>query len=363
MGARGRLELVSRFLSGDIEYSERLERLIFSCLMCGACDKSCPRGVPLTAALFEARRRIFLKGRSGLPYPSVIKYACNRPAAAYGALRFLAQTNLLPLLSGFRPFREISELGLAIPENRFKQDVSVFRTMSPRGRVALFTGCSVDFLYPGMGSAFVQVMNAMNLEVVISKQEACCGAPLLHMGLRDEAARLAERNLDLFGNLKVDAVIGLCPTCVHFIKDVYKDLLGEGIDNATDISGFLIESGGCGELRACLSGSGKIMYHDPCHSLNYQGSPEQPREILRLLGARLEEPAEKGCCGMGGGVSLLQPDVSKALCGKRAEALQDADMIVTSCPNCVTQLRRMIRQRPVRHLIELLPEGFRGKRQ
>jgi len=362
MGGRGRLELAARFLAGEIVPSERLERLLFSCLMCGACDRSCPRGISVTGAIYEARRKLAFSWSKSRPYSSSIKYACSHPAASYGVLYFLDQAGLLPFLSGFRPFRAIKELGLRLPEERFKHNMSVFRPPEPRGRVALFTGCTVDFLYPRMGVALIEVLNSMNLEVVLSKKEICCGAPLLNMGFRYEAERLAEKNLNIFGKLQVDAVISLCPTCAHFIKDVYHELLGEGIANATDVLKFIFDSGGANDIRPYLADYGNIMFHDPCHSVNYLDSVREPRKILRALGANLAEPSEQGCCGMNGVVGLTHKDVSEAMCRKRASAFESADMVVTSCPNCVMQLGHLMKKKPVKHIIELVNEGIINKR-
>jgi glycolate oxidase iron-sulfur subunit len=359
MSARGRLELAARFLSGDIDAAETLDRRIFTCLMCGACDNSCPRGISVTSVIHEARRKLSLTWNHRRPYAGALRYACGHPGSAYRLLRFLDQTGLLYSLSRFKPFTAIKELGLNIPDERFKKELAVFRTPDPRGRVALFTGCAVDFLYPHMGTACIQALNAMNFEVVTSKSELCCGAPLLNMGLRFEAERLAERNLDIFSRLKVEAVISLCPTCVHFIKDVYKDLLGDGLENATDISKFICNSKLMDHFKPYMADSGRIMYHDPCHMVNYLKAVREPRRILRAIGAKIKEPSEKGCCGIGGSVSLTHKDVSEALGRKRASEFKSADMIVTSCPHCVIQLGHMIKETPVRHIIELLPQGIR----
>jgi glycolate oxidase iron-sulfur subunit len=362
MGARGRLELTAKFLAGEIEPSDKLDRLLFTCLMCGACDKSCPRGISVTSAIYEARRKLSFSWKKNRPFSASVKYACSHPAAAYNILRFLDQTGLLALLSRFRPFSAIEKLGLKIPEERFRKNISVFRTHESRGRVALFTGCTVDFLYPHMGAACIQALTAMNYEVVISKRHICCGAPLLNMGLRYEAERLAEKNLDVLGKLKVDAVISLCPTCVHVIKNVYNDMLGEGIANATDIVKFFSDSAADDCLKPFLPDSENIMYHDPCHAINYLKETEEPRKILRALGAKLTEPDEQGCCGMSGGVGLTYSDVSEALCRNRASAFEAADMIVTSCPTCIMQLGSMIKNKPIKHIIELISEGILKKR-
>ncbi len=106
------------------------------------------------------------------------------------------------------------------------------------------------------------------------------------------------------------------------------------------------------------------MYHDPCHSVNYLGITEQPRRILRSLLYTPVEPREKGCCGFGGTFRLLNRDLSQRMLYRKAAAWGNADMIVTACPNCVFQLSGGFREKPVRHLVEVVAEhlGLRGKR-
>jgi glycolate oxidase iron-sulfur subunit len=362
MSARGRIELVTRFLSDEIDPSDILDDCIFTCLLCGCCDNSCPRGISVTRAVYEARRKLALKWKKHRFYRAAIKYAFSNPVLAYRALQFLEQAGLLLALGKIKPFRTMRELKLKIPEDRLRKDISVFRVPEPRGRVALFVGCTVDFLYPSMGASFIQALNAMDFEVVLPKGEVCCGAPLLSMGLREEAAYLARKNLNTFKQLKVDAVISLCPTCTHFIRDVYQDLIGEGIMNAEDISKFICDSSLIKTMKPALKKSGKVIYHDPCHTVNYLGAVEEPRRILRALGVDFEEPAERGCCGLGGVVRLLHDNVSSAICEKRVAAFEGADMIVTSCPNCVLQLSGMIKDRPVKHIIEIIAAGMRKDR-
>jgi|WetSurMetagenome_2_1015567.scaffolds.fasta_scaffold00081_35 glycolate oxidase iron-sulfur subunit len=362
MSGRGRIELIVQFLSDEIDPSGILDERIYTCLLCGACDNSCPRGISVTGAFYEARKKLALTWNARRLYRTGVKYAFTNPAIACNIFRFLDQTGLKALFGRSKLFRAIKKLGVDIPDNRLKNDISVFRTSEPRGRVALFAGCAVDFLYPQMGAAFIKALNNMDFEVVLAKGECCCGAPLLGMGLTDEAESLARKNLDTFGMLNVDAVITLCPTCAHFIRDVYKDIIGEGITNATDISKFICDSSLISCLKPSSGNAGRVMYHDPCHSVNYLKSVAEPRAILRALGIIPEEPAEKGCCGMGNAVRLLNDKVSDALLGKRAASFDGADMIVTSCPNCVMQLGSLSKERPVRHIIELIAAGTKGKR-
>jgi glycolate oxidase iron-sulfur subunit len=358
MSARGRIELLKKYFASELDATDLLDDRIYTCLLCASCEKSCPRGIPVTKAVYEARRRLALKGNKHRLSSTVVKYAFRNPALAVALLRFLGSAGRRLPFAKMQPFRAIEELRLDIPETRLRNDISVFKVPGAQGRVALFTGCMVDFLYPAMGISFIQALNSLGFEVVLPKAEVCCGAPLLSMGLRQETKYLAKKNLDAFGKLQVDAVISLCPTCAHFIRDVYQDLMGKGIMNATDISKFLSDSGLISRLNPLDENRGKVIYHDPCHTVNHLSSFEEPRLVLNSLGVALIEPAERGCCGKGGVVRLIHDHVAKAITETRVRAYEEADMVVTSCPNCVLQFGNMIGNRPVKHIIELIAAGL-----
>jgi glycolate oxidase iron-sulfur subunit len=71
--------------------------------------------------------------------------------------------------------------------------------------------------------------------------------------------------------------------------------------------------------------------------------------------------SERGCCGFGGTFRLLYQELSEGILEKRIEEYKRADMIVTSCPNCILQLRSRIKDRPVKHIAEVINECIRIK--
>lgn len=361
MSARGRIEMLKKFFSNELEATDILDDRIYTCLLCGSCDKSCPRGISVTAAIYEARRKLALKGKKHKLYRQLIKYAFRSRALAFSLLPILEKLGLHMPFANMRPFRTMKELQLNLPETRLKKNLSVFKVQNPRGRVALFAGCSVEFLYPAMGRAFIQALNALDYEVVLPKGEVCCGAPLLSMGLTEETKYLARKNLNAFKKLQVDAVISLCPTCTHFIKDIYQELIGEGIDNATDISKFLCEASHLTSIQPLIENHGKVVYHAPCHTVNYLDAVKEPGRILGAMGVDYSEPDERGCCGFGGVVRLLHDDVSNSITASRADAFEGADTIVTSCPNCVLQLGSTIKEKPVKHIVELIAASLKKR--
>jgi glycolate oxidase iron-sulfur subunit len=366
MSARGRVVLLKKLISGEIEPSDTLDQRIFSCLLCGSCNGLCPLGISVTDAVYEGRRKL-ADGKKRWLFRAIIKYVFMEPERTLRTLRIFENTGLLSPLSRLKPFKALRELRSRIPRTRLRNEATIFKAPNPKGRIALFAGCTVDFLYPAMGLSLIYTLNALDYEVVMPIGEVCCGAPLLATGLRKEAAVLAEKNLNAFKRLQVDAVISLCPTCTHFIKNEYPKIIGAGIGNAMDISQFLGDEPLDSILAQPEERPGTLAYHDPCHSINYLGVKEEPRTILKGMGFGIVEPAERGCCGLGGTVRLLHDDVSSAILTNRVKALEETEtpempeMIVTSCPNCVLQLESRIKDRPVKHIIEIIAANIKRR--
>jgi len=366
MSARGRVVLLQKLLSGDIEPSDTLDERIFSCLLCGSCNSLCPLGISVTDAVYEGRRKLAV-GKKRWLFRTIMKYVFMDPERTLRMLQFFENAGLLSPFSGMRPFKALRELSIRIPRTRLRNETTIFKAPNAKGRIALFAGCMVDFLHPAMGLSLIYTLNSLDYEVVMPKGEVCCGAPLLAIGLRDEAAALAEKNLNAFKKLQAEAVISLCPTCTHFIKNEYPKIIGNGIDNALDISQFLGDRPLDSIFTQREERAGAVTYHDPCHAINYLGVKEEPRRILKSMGFRIMEPAERGCCGLGGTVRLLHDDVSQTILANRVKAFEGTEapempeMIVTSCPNCVLQLESRIKDRPVKHIIELIAANIKRR--
>ncbi|MGO9377445.1 MAG: (Fe-S)-binding protein [Dissulfurispiraceae bacterium] len=366
MSARGRIALLKKLFNREIDPSDALDERIFSCLLCGACNSLCPLGISITDAIYEGRMKLGSRRKHWL-FRMIMKFAFSDTTRAYNIFKFLDNAGLTQSLIRVQPFKTLKEMRADIPKTRLRSAATVFKVPNPKGRIALFSGCTVDFLYPAMGLSFIHTLNSLDYEVVIPKGEVCCGAPLLGIGLRDEAIILAEKNINAFKRLQVEAVISLCPTCTHFIRDEYVRLVGEGIYNAADISSFLCDISLTIPLVQPQERHGNVIYHDPCHAVNYLRLKDEPRKILKTMGFQIIEPVDKGCCGFGGTVRLMYGNVSKTLLEKRVEAFGAAsnaetpEMIVTSCPNCVLQLGSKIKDRPVKHIIEIIAANMKRR--
>jgi len=366
MSARGRVVLTEKFRDGELGPSKKLEDALFGCVLCGACNKLCPLGVSVTDAICDARERLSSSNKKRRVLNFIAKAGFKRTPETFKILKFIeGMGEILPIFK-IKPFKTIRTMGLRFPDAALREGMSIFKVSRPKGRIAVFSGCTANFLYPSMGMALIESLNMMNYEVVLPKGEVCCGAPLMGLGLKDDAAEMAERNLASFKKLNAEAVVSLCPTCVHFIKNEYKKLARESIDIAMEISQFLsLESGigSSGPVNSKLKAKNsklRVVYHDPCHSLYNLNVSSEPREILKSIGFNVVD-SSGGCCGFGGSFRLLYQELSEGILGQRIQDYKGADMIVTSCPNCILQLRSKIKDKPVRHIAEVIKESIKGE--
>jgi glycolate oxidase iron-sulfur subunit len=187
-----------------------------------------------------------------------------------------------------------------LPDRRFRDNVQVVTVPNRKGRVAVFTGCSINFIYPQLGESLINVLHTLGYEVILPAGEVCCGAPLRTLGLEEEAAAMAEKNLDLFGKLHVDAVLSLCPTCTLTIKKEYPKLVGRGIENALDISEFITDKLKAFPFSDLSAHIKTAFYHDPCHLKYGLGITKEPRQIIGNAGIDLMDAEENRCCGFAG---------------------------------------------------------------
>jgi glycolate oxidase iron-sulfur subunit len=94
----------------------------------------------------------------------------------------------------------------------------------------------------------------------------------------------------------------------------------------------------------------------------HQGISSQPRELLRSIdGVKfVEMEGADDCCGLGGAFTLAHRDISLAIQDKKMQNIKNtgAQIVVTSCPGCLIQLKDGVRRNnlPVKvmHISELL---------
>ncbi len=354
MGARGRLALLWGLSEGLLKPSAVLMDRVFSCMLCGACSESCPLRVDIQEVIYQGRRLLCESDKQRKFLRFLIKLFAKKPKLSFRIFR--TAQYLFPAFVE----RKISSVLPEIPERPLRDKKQVYTVPKKKGRVALFTGCAVNFLYPHLGDSLIHVLQKLHYEVILPAGEVCCGVPFRTLGLEQEAVRMAKKNMAVFSKLNVEAILGLCPTCICALKEEYPKLTGEGLDKAMDISSFLIDKLDSFHFSSFTSRAVTAVYHDPCHLMYGLGVKREPREIIKNIGIDLIETEEIKCCGFGGVFSFTYRKISEGLLEKRITDLKKtgAETIITSCPGCMMQLSRESNHTPVIHLIEVVEEAF-----
>jgi glycolate oxidase iron-sulfur subunit len=349
LSARGRMMLLRGLERGELQPSKLLTDRIYSCLLCGMCDSSCPVGVKITEAIYEGRSVLAKTDRGRRLLRAGARFALRRPYLAFRLARTFG--SLVPWLTRNQdmPFQ------IELPEAPLRRGLKIYKPSKPQGRVAVFVGCSVNFLMPSLGESLIRVLAAMGYEVVLPAGEVCCGSPLRALGGESDAIRMAEKNLDVFEKLQAEAVVSLCPTCTLTIKMQYPLLVGRGITQAMDAVEFLAPR--LGRIKGGLDPvglPGPVSYHDPCHLKHGLGVTDEPRTILRAVGLDdMVEPEGQDCCGFS--VSMTDERLSREILSGRAGAFRNARTVVTACPGCMYQIGRA--HRNVMHVVQVLDEA------
>lgn len=384
--ARGKIKLVESLLEGQTEMSEGLADRLLLCTTCGACTEICPCGVRFDKIILGARAEAVRK--KGL---SPIK------KMAFTALKYEKLFDLgLKVGSRFQglAFKKVSDKGgrirfpVGIDQKKvipplakvpFKDQMpEVIKVNKPKMKVAFFVGCMNNYIYTDMGKALVEVLNANDVEVIIPKEQHCCGTPVYVNGDVETAAAMAKSNLDIFDKTGADAIVLDCGTCTDSWKHNYKELLEfddtgykekakKWAAKTYEISEFLVNVIGIRKENLGTV-SKKVTYHDPCHVARSLGITKEPRAVLKSIpGIELIEMKNPGsCCGMAGSFCLTFPELSEEILNHKVEdiASTKVDSVATSCPACRMQLAGGVvnagMEHDTVHVIQLLAEAYRN---
>ena len=257
---------------------------------------------------------------------------------------------------------------------------SVFPALGPkRGRVALLQGCAQQVLAPRINQAAIRLLTRHGIEVVLVKDEQCCGALTHHLGRDGDALARARANitawLDEAKRGGLDAIVVTTSGCGTVIKD-YGFMLREDRDFARpaakisalarDISEYVGEL----DLPAPQRRSDLVIaYHSACSLQHGQKITQAPKELLSKNGFVVKDVPESDlCCGSAGTYNILQPELAGRLRDRKIANIASVkpDMIAAGNIGCMVQIGSVLKvdgtSVPVVHTIELLDWATGGPR-
>ncbi len=321
---RGKIQLARRYGENKVRITDHYRDVFFRCLLCGACNVTCPSGVDLTEVFRHMRGEIFQQ-KGLLP-------------------------SMKPAVDSLMKYRNISG-----EENEERgdwlEDVSalpVHGFRKQRAKLAYFVGCVSSFfpMAQEIPRNMVRILSAAHMDfTVLAGTEWCCGFPLLGAGVVDHVDRFVQHNVQQVRELGAETIAFSCPSCHRMWREHYPSHFR--LLHTTQLMEAVVDKNALPFRELHLS----VTYHDPCDLGRNGGEYDAPRKILGAIpGLKLVEMennrAGSVCCGGGGNLEMADPGLSENLAQRRIKEIRKTgvEAVVTACQQCVRTLKSQVRR-------------------
>ena len=377
---RGRANLLRAALSGRMPdgaessiTDHRLHEALDLCLECKACKAECESGVDMAKLKYEFLDHYHKE--HGVPLRS--RFFANINGLNKLGSRYAPLTNWL---AGSALGRSLASTFLGISPERQQPafaSMSLPDWFARRGRnghgeakygtVALYNDTFMNYNYPEIGIAAVEVLEAAGYRVELVNG-GCCGRPMISKGLLDQARAQARANIDGLYEYASRGmpIVGCEPSCLLTLRDEYPEFVADDRARTVAERSFLIDeflTNAQSEGRLDLEFSGlekQVLFHGHCHQKAMVGTANS-LSVLNMPPGYSAELINAGCCGMAGsfGFEKEHYDISMQIGGlslfPAIAAKPDAEVAVMGV-SCRQQVEQGTDRR-ARHLVEVLRDA------
>ena len=276
----------------------------FECSLCGLCSAVCPSGLSPDAMFLDMRRALVKQGLNDLTdYAGLLGYERRGTSRRY------------------------TWYGL------------------PAGcDTVFFPGCAFSGTRPDQTKRLFDIIAAMipNLGIVFD----CCTKPSLSLGRQDYFNAMFGELKDYLLRQGVETVLVACPNCFKVFAEYAPELTVRTVYEVLERSNV---PAGVREKYA-----GTVTVHDPCVSRFSKSVQSAARSLVARAGFTIEEMPSSGrytvCCGEGGAVACLDPDMAEEWSKKRMND-SEGRRTITYCAGCTHLLSKRM---PTSHVIDLV---------
>ena len=232
---QGLLNISKEVLTGRLKIGEGLEKVLYSCTMCGACYVNCKnvRDIEVLETIHSLRDLCAKEGSA----PDRVKSVC-------------ANVEKTGNIYGFDGEKRFDFLPGDFDDDEGSENL-------------LFLGCSV-YTHPEIALAAIKLLKAGGVSFRIFKDEICCGAAMWRSGFVDKAEKLIKANVDKLRERGIKRIITPCAECFGAFRAIYPRFVDVDVEvfHMSQIVATLAQEG---KLRfAPLAEPKKLTYHDPC---------------------------------------------------------------------------------------------------
>lgn len=219
-------------------------------------------------------------------------------------------------------------------------------------RVALFSTCIGDAMFPDAVKATAVVLSRLGCELVFPEKQTCCGQMHVNTGYQKEAIPQIKNFVDAFSDPSIDYVVAPSGSCTGAVRDQHQMVadrygsaaLQDGVRQTTkktlDLSEFIIDVVGTDNVGAFFPH--RVTYHSTCHSLRVLKVGDRPLRLLQNVeGIDLVPlPQAEECCGFGGTFSLKNAETSAAMVSDKVRNIRStgAEYVTAGDASCLMNI-------------------------
>jgi glycolate oxidase iron-sulfur subunit len=339
---RGRIALIQAWAGENLNVTNNLLDHIDNCLLCRACEKSCPAVVPYAKLIDDFRAEMHNEKAAPLSVKLLKTISENKRVQrwAKSGLKFYQKNNLqktarflhLPTLFG------LGRIERLVPNYQESQPLQNYYPAlnEVKGDVELFVGCMGELLDSETVNAAISVLTHIGFNVYLPETQTCCGALALHEGDASTARSLAKQNKTAFANENLQTIITIASGCGSTLKDY--------APNVVDISHFISQFEF--NLKPLAA---NICVHSPCTLKNVLKTDKSVLKLLKQIPeANISSlPETTQCCGAAGNYSLRHDKMAQTLLNELLETALEKpiDYLVSSNIGCALHIAAGLRER------------------
>ncbi len=313
---------------------------IWSCTTCGACEEECPVGIEYIDKMVDLRR--------GMVDDGLVPQSLQKPMSA--------------LEKRGNPWGKLekkrAEWTAGVGEGVNVKLVEKGETAETLYFVDSIT--SYDDRMQKIAQATARILSKGDVDfVVIGKDEKDSGHDVRRFGEEMLFQSLKEQNSEAIRASEARRIVVNDPHAMNALRNDYEDM--PPVQHVSEMIALCIENGKL-KLNPLADASKTYTYHDPCYLGRHNGTYDSPRQAIDAIPG-LKRVEMKGncrdrsfCCGGGGLMLFYEPEEEQRMGVVRVQQACEAgaDVIVTACPYCLTNIEDAIKVAGLEGRMEVL---------
>jgi Fe-S oxidoreductase len=303
---------------------------IWSCTTCGACEEECPLLVEYIDKIVDLRRGMVDEGN--------VPQSLQKPLKA--------------MESRGNPYGKMEKKKADWANAKEFQQTCHVKTLDHRngGDTLYFVDSitSYDDRMQSIGRATAKILRHVGENFgILGSAEKDSGHEVRRFGEETLFMALRDHNVDAIKASGVRRIVTADPHAYNALKHDYKDL--PPVEHISQVIAREVKAGKI-KFNPIENEDSVYTYHDPCYLGRHNQIYDDPRDVLDAIPGlkRVEMSRSRDrsfCCGGGGLMLFYEPKEDQRMGVKRVKMAAEAgaNVIVTACPFCMTNIEDAIK--------------------